>query len=273
MVPDIRHYQQIPLGGATGPYDCTFWSGAILVEAHSQGATTTTGRALRLASDEPRPDPNSPGGNLPQVDAAVLRVTHDKINLDTRVQTRSLTREEIRYRIVDGRWATLQVNRDILVDRGYGGGNHFRGLHALTVHHRPQDQIPIIGDPLVPYYIASSWDAVFDAAQAMPLGGRIYSQFARDLTPDYVVKIIPTPPATRKSFFRYKINASGHISSRELYSTPGIGKTHWLRSTAPVYASAAPGKPRGWSRYLVRILEGERSGWLVDAVYSREVEP
>jgi hypothetical protein len=159
------------------------------------------------------------------------------------------------------------------VNRGFGGNNAFGGLHALTIHHRATDNIPIIGDPLVPYYIPASWDAVFDAAQAMPLGGRIYSQFARDLSPDYVVKIVPTPPAQRKAFYRYRINRDGKISARELYSTPGIGKNHWLKSTAPAYHRAAPGKPAGWGRYLVRIQEGERAGWLVDAVYSREVEP
>ncbi len=261
--PDIRRYQQIELGGATGPYDCTAWSAAILVDAHSRGAIRTTGRQIRLHSDEPVPDWDSPGLNLPQADAAVLDITNGRINLDTRVQSRSLSRAEVQWRIIDGRWATIQVVRGVLVSRGYGGDSSFSGAHALTVHARPIDNAPVIFDPLVPYGIAASWDAIFDAAEALT-GGHVYSQYTRDLTPDYHWVLHPVEPATFREFYRFA--SDGRILGK--YTTKGTD----VRCTVPKYVPAKGSRP---ARYLVQLVApgSNRNGWWVNARYAQEINP
>lgn len=267
-VPDIRAYQQIPLGGATGYADCTAWSAAILVDAHTQGAVKTTGRAIRLRTDEPVPDAASPGLNLPQVDEAALEITTARgrpVDLDTRVQLRSLSRSEIRFRITDGRWATVQVMRNVLVNRGFLSG--FRGGHALTVHtNAGQPDVPVIGDPLVPNYVRCSWDAIFDAAEALT-GGRIYAQFTRDLTPDYVMSIPEGQP-----FRRFHLNDNGRIVRTSWHES----SSNVTRScSVPRYHAAAAGKPKRWSRQLVQIHApgGGRDGWWVSAKWARELNP
>lgn len=267
--PDIREYQQIPLGGATGGVDCTAWGAAILTDAHTQGKITTTGRAVRLHSNEAVPNDRSPGLNLIQVDDSVFKITGGKVDLDTRVQGMALSRDQIRNRIIDGRWANIQVVRRVLIERGFGGGNSFDGLHDITVHARSTDLIPVIGDPLVPHYIPASWDAVFDAAEAIP-GIPIYSQFTRDLTPDYQWTLRPASSARRIGFFRYRLDGNGHISGRMLFYTGGI---YHKRCTTPRAHVAAPGKPAKWSRQLVTLTEGKHEGWIVDAQYAKEINP
>ncbi len=84
-LPHVLDYQQLPLGGPTGKYDCTAWMAAWLTDAHTSGATKITGRQVRLASNEPVPDPDSPGLNLGQVDTATRKLTGGKVDLDTRI--------------------------------------------------------------------------------------------------------------------------------------------------------------------------------------------
>lgn len=263
-LPDITKYQQLVYGGATGNVDCTSWSAAILVDAHSQGAMKTTGRAIRLHTDEPVPDPRSPGLNLPQVDEAVLAVTANRINLDTLVGSRSLSRAEVQARIIDGRWATIQVNRGVLVNRGFLDG--FRGGHAFTVH--AVDGVPVIGDPLTPHYVRASWDAIFDAAEALT-GGRIYSQFTRDLTPDYHWVCKPVPPATVRGFYRYLLDANGRITHPlEKHYTRGRD----LRCSPPKWHGSTGRFP---GRMLVQITapNSQKNGWFVNAGLAKEIIP
>jgi len=266
-IPDMRAYQQIPLGGKTGPYDCTAWSAAILVDAHTRGAIKLRGQDIRKATDEPVPSSGSPGLNLPQVDAAVLELSGNKVDLDTRVSgSEILTREQARARAADGRWFGIQLIRGVLIDRGVISGG-FRGPHCITGHMRMSDKVAILGDPLVPKYLPSAWDALFDAAEAFA-DGRLLTQWTRDITPDYRVRIVPSlDGATVKAFYRYRVDASGRITSRALDHTSGIVR----RCSPPRYRSAAQGKPAIWSRQLVTITEGRRSGWIVDAQFAKEI--
>ena len=250
--PDITRYQQLVYGGATGAYDCTAWCGAIITDAHTRGGTKLSGRLIRISTDEPIPDPTSPGLNLPQVDAAIYKLTSGRVNLDTRVGYSSLSREGVKSRIVDGRWATVQVRRGVLVDRGFLSG--FRGSHAITVHARAIDNSPVIGDPLVSHYVVASWDAIFDAAQSLT-GGWVYTQMTRDLTPDYKARV---PPGR---FFRYFLNSRGTITRRESTRTDGFGAT----CTPPRY------HPGVYARQLVQLTSGSRKGWWISADYAREV--
>ena len=259
-IPDIKRYQQLVYGGATGSVDCTAWGGALVTDAHTRGGIKLTGRAIRLASSEPVPDPGSPGLNVQQVDAAIYKLTGGKVNLDTPTPG-TFGRVQVRDRAVDGQWVNLAVRRSVLVDRGYGGSSGFRGAHDITVHARATDLAPIIGDPLVPYYFASTWDAVLDAAQAVTATGYIYASFTRDTTKDYRASVTPRTGQTRRQFARYYLNSDGTIRSREMHVTSGFSAS----CTPPRYHAGA------YARQLVQLTSGTRKGWWISAVYAREV--
>ena len=256
--PDIRDYQQLVYGGATRAVDCAGWCGAICCHAHTGGTIRVTGRQVRLASDEPVPDASSPGLNVSQVDAAVRKLTGGKVDFWTPVPG-TFGRVAVRDHVIDGRWVHIAVKRSILVNRGYGGTSAFGGSHAETLHLRQADLSPIIGDPLVPYYYASTWDAVLDAAQAVTSSGLIYASFTRDLTKDYRVVIRPRAGADTRVFYRYFITG-GRITKRERHKTEGFT------------ATCAP--PRSYTgvltRELVQLTSSRRKGWWVSATYARE---
>lgn len=264
-VPDPRHYQQLNNGDPYGGVDCTAWGAAFRVDAHTKGATKTTGTAVRRHTDEPVPDKSSPGLNLAQVDASVFDITNGKVDFDTRVQLRSLSRAEIKFRIVDGRFAGFSILRGVLVDRGFVSG--FRGGHDVTMFTRENEpDQPIMFDSLKTSLTRVSWDVVFDAAEAIA-GGRIYAQFTRDLTPDYHMRI-----PKGQTFRRFHLNDSGRIvrvSSHESSSDV------WRPCSVPRYHASAAGKPTSWSRQLVQIhAPGHpRDGWWVSARWAQEINP
>lgn len=252
--PDPARYQQLIVGGPTGPVDCTAHGGAWVTDAHTKGAIKLSGRAIRLASSEPIPDPASPGLNVGQVDAAIYRLTNGRVNLDT-VDPRVMTRAALKARVVAGAWVNLAVKRAVLVDRGMGGSNGFRGAHDVTVHCNPGDSTPVIGDPLVPYYIRSSWDAVLDAAQAVTASGLIFASFTRDLIPEY--RVVMSGPD--RSFWRYFLD-SGQANRRTVSRTDGFSAA----CTPPRYF---PGR---YARRLVQLTTGSRKGWWIDARWAEE---
>lgn len=256
--PNLTRYQQLkePI---TGRFDCTAYSGAILVDAHSQGLKKVTGRQVRLASNEPVPVEKSPGLNLPQVDESVIRLTG--IDLDTRT---GMYRTDAQRMIAAGRWATVQVRRSILVNRGYSGGNSFGGGHALTAHY---DGSLWLGDPLVPNYIRADWDALWDAAAALEVNrfgdtvgaGKANVQFTRDVTASWQVKFGLT--LRRRSFWRYYV-LDGHIVTRTEEGTHG-----WSAPCTPPRWYPGP-----FERSLVKVMgDGSRSGWYIDSRYAKEV--
>lgn len=261
-VPDMREYQQLD-EPKTGWCDCSAYSAAILLHAHTKGRVTTTGRRVRLNTDEPVPDPDSPGLTLPQVDDSIRRITGGTVDFDTRIGYRSLDRTQIRNRVVDGRWAGIQVWRGVLVDRGFVSG--FRGAHASTIHTLPgEPDVPIVGDPLVTHYIRAGWDALFDAAERLT-GGYIYTTWTRDLTPDYHAVVWPDKGYDRRGFARFIVRDGKIVDSRP-DTTGGFD----VDCTAPAYfANAAGGK----GRMLVRLTEGKREGWYIDDKWAREKQP
>jgi hypothetical protein len=263
--PDPARYQQLKVGGATGPVDCTAHGGAWITDAHTQGRILLNGRQIRLASDEPVPDPGSPGLNVGQVDAAIYRITNGRVNLDT-PDPRTVSRAEFKARVVDGRWANLAVKRSVLVDRGYGGGNGFRGAHDITIHARAIDNAPVIGDPLVAHYMPSTWDAVLDAAEAVTASGLLFVSYTRDLTPDYRVVVKPRPGYDKVSFVRYLLDDAGRIIARRRRYTFGFAGT----CSVPKFHS---GVSPITGRRLVQITSGLRKGWWVSANWAEEIIP
>lgn len=261
FVPDIADYQQLaePI---TGNVDCTAYAAALLAAVHSGGRYQPTGREVRLASNEPVPDPKSPGLNLPQVDDAVRKLTAGAIDLDgTPVSV-----AEAQRRIVAGRWGEIQVVRSVLVDAGLGGGSKFGGGHAITAHTDPAGVL-LDGDPLVPHYMPMAWSDLWAAATAFTrsIGTTgVYALWTRDVTVSYRAVIHPAPPATRKPFWIYELDrATGLITGRS---------RHWTRGMS---AACTPPAPHSWpgigTRQLVKLTSGGLRGEWVDARYAIEV--
>jgi len=105
-LPDITRYQQLLQGDPYGAFNCTAYAAAWITDAHTAGKTLLTGREVRAHTNEPVPDPNSPGLNLPQVDWSVIGLTGGKVNLDTRIWIPTPIAEAL---IVDGRWAVVPL--------------------------------------------------------------------------------------------------------------------------------------------------------------------
>lgn len=254
MTPDPHDYQQLKAHDPNGPVNCTAYSGAWLVDA---AGGKTTGRKVRAATDEPKPDPKSPGLNLPQVDAAIRKLT--PFDFDTRL---AYDNDLARKRIIDGQWAEVQVIRGILVDHQAGGTNPFRGGHAITVHCDPGDGTPIIGDPLVPEYIRTTWGTLLLAAGSIAGMGQVNAMFTRDLIPDYTVSIRPTPPHKRREFNLFTVS-EGKILRREPDVTTGF-----TQPCTPPRWYPWPGPRTG--RSLVEITEGKRKGKYVRSEWADE---
>lgn len=189
--PPARQFQQLELGGATAPFDCTAWVGAWLANAHTCGTRDITGRQVRLASSEPVPDPDSPGLNFPQVDASVYKVT-DRLGTPIDLTmgggwTPKTTTAKAQQWALEGRPIGVQVNRGVLIDSepDLGAADDFRGGHAIGVKViRGQ---PWVFDPLVPIYIPVTWSHLWTSAGRLQNSGLSLGQAnilaARDIVP------------------------------------------------------------------------------------------
>jgi len=173
-------------GGIHGGVNCTACAAGMVGEADSCGALRFSGADIRAASDEPDPDPKSPGLNLHQVEAALLKLSKGRIDLDTR---KRYPFEKLQSRITGGAQAILQVNRGVFVDAGEGHHNRFRGGHAITIG--ADDGNPWVDDPLTGRF-PTTWDTLRKAAGLLALDkhgavcgiGRAYVSFSRDITKD-----------------------------------------------------------------------------------------
>lgn len=122
------HSNQLgPSAGKTGPFDCTAHAAAMVADQGTCGAERFTGRSIRLATDEPVPDPQSPGLNLDQVDTALRSLTHGAVDLDVERMYPAATTIA---RVLGGEPAVVQYQRSALIAMGLGFGNGFGGGHA-----------------------------------------------------------------------------------------------------------------------------------------------
>lgn len=253
--PDATRYQQLRNGDPYGGVDCTAWSAAWLTDAHTTGKTRLTGTEVRANSNEPHPDPRSPGLTLPQVDQSVYGLTDGKVNMDTHLGIPTSLAQDL---LVDGRWGIVQVDRAVLVRAGYLTG--FTGGHAVTVHS--VGSVPVLGDPLVPYYVRAGWKTLWSAASAL-IGapGRANVSFTRDLTPDYRVSV-----PTGSEFVVFTVTNNVIAGSHQTTTPGGIHQT----CTVPRWYDW-PGPRVG--RRLVQITSGERKGQFIHAKWAYEVQP
>ena len=129
----------------------------------------------------------------------------------------------------------------------------------------------VIGDPLDPHYIVCSWDALWDAAEALVHGfapGKVYTQFTRDLTPDYAVSVHPSRGHDKVAFFRYAQRPDGTVFARYRRYTGGFTAACSVPKWHPVAKGA------GFrSRQLVQVTAGAYRGWWLDADLAHEVIP
>jgi hypothetical protein len=169
-----------------------------------------TGARVRAATNEPVPDPKSPGLNLGQVDTALYRLSKGAIDLDTHHR---YDFDATRSRIIAGQPAVVQIRRKVMVDRGYADGNYFGGGHAAAAGY---DTALWVDDPLTGLF-RPGWDdldaamggLVLNAAGDIAGSGKGYVSFGRDVVPSYRIRFAPGPAT-----FRYTLR-DGLVWSRQ----------------------------------------------------------
>jgi hypothetical protein len=235
FLPDPSGPARIPLGrprtaGRTAPPVARGWPG----QAHTCGALLFTGAQIRAATNEPIPDPKSPGLNLSQVDSALRSLSNGVIDLDTRY---ALAFDTYRAKLTAGSQAILQIQRSELIKAGQGYGNTFPGGHAI--HTGAENGVPWFDDPLTGRHV-TTWATLEKAAGALlfPNGthlgfGKVYAAFTRDITQTYRATCRPLPGQTYRTFTRYFVNAAGRITTHEIRRTKGF---------------RSPARPRACSR-------------------------
>lgn len=197
-------------GGKYGGANCTACAAGMTGESHTCGALRFTGAQVRAASNEPTPDPKSPGLNLAQVDSALYHLSAGEIDLDTHYR---YPFDSLEARLNGGAQAILQGKRSVLVTRGEGHGNSFPGGHAITVG--VDDIGPWLDDPLTGRF-PTTWGTLRSFAGSLVLNdqgetcgyGKAYAAFSRDITSSWHVRFDPG------RFFAYTMR-DGMIWSRE----------------------------------------------------------
>ncbi len=137
-----RHqYQLGPGSGPTGGYDCTAYAAAVAIDRATMGGIQVTGRQVRLASDEPYPDPHSPGLNLVQVGVVAAKWHVDLINRG------GAPWSAVMAMLKAGRGVVLQGDYD-QIPAGFSGQLSFKGDHAVYINHVTGDGDLYWLDPL-----------------------------------------------------------------------------------------------------------------------------
>ena len=121
-------YQLGPGSGPTGRYDCTAWSCSMAIDRATMGGTQITGRQVRLASNEPIPDPSSPGLNLNQVVNVAFKL-HVELENRTGAPYSAMVAA-----LREGRGVILQGDYD-QIPAEYSGQLTFKGDHAVYLNH------------------------------------------------------------------------------------------------------------------------------------------
>ena len=137
-----QHQWQLGSGsGPTGGVDCTAYAAAVASDRATLGGTKVTGRQVRLASNEPYPDPQSPGLNLPQVINVAFK-WHVDLEQRSGAPWKSLL-------------AALKAQRGVIlqgdydqIPAGFSGQLSFKGDHAVYINHISGDGDLYWMDPL-----------------------------------------------------------------------------------------------------------------------------
>ncbi len=131
-----HQYQLGPGAGPTGGFDCTAYSAAMAIDRATIGGTEVTGRQVRLSSDEPYPDPHSPGLNIPQVSTVAGKWHVDLIS------RRGAPWSAVMAMLNEGRGVLIQGDYD-QIPAAYSGQLSFKGDHAIFANHLNGDDTEI----------------------------------------------------------------------------------------------------------------------------------
>lgn len=249
----IDRYQQLP-EPITGDVDCTAWAFALAAYIDSDGTWSLTGRQVRLASNEPKPDPDSPGLNLPQADAAVFALTRGAVNLDVRVGRLAVTPTEADRRLRAGQWAVIQVQRGILRAAGIGLRNRFAGGHAAVLGFHQTKKRFVLGDPLIDLWEDVNVAAVWRACAAIAGAGRANMAFTRDVFTAEPRPLRYSAVFERGSFWVYEVR-NGVAVDRD--------PDAFTKSTSAPIDAPEPIPFKGAKRKLARVRAGRLKGFYV----------
>lgn len=136
-----RHQKQITSADKYGGLNCTAYSCAMAIDRATLGGTLVTGKQVRAASNEPIPDPASPGLNLPQI-VNVAFGWHVELVNRTGAPWASLIAA-----LKEGRGVVLSGDYDQIPNQ-YSGQLSFKGDHAVYVNHVSGDGDLYWYDPL-----------------------------------------------------------------------------------------------------------------------------
>lgn len=253
-------------GGKYGGVNCTPVSFARALDAGTCGQERFTGAQIRAASNEPIPDPKSPGLNLDQGDAAVFKLTTGDVNFDTR---HGYDVDLAYHRIIDGQPAVIQYQRSKQIALGHGNGNRFPGGHAASV-----DSVNglHLDDPLTSRFaityaefrqLCGSLVLTWSDGHTGPLGvGKAYVSFAPDVTHDWRI-VLPG-----YSFFYYPVDEKTRtITGKRKVGDSGPG------SSAPCSSPRRFTDPHGYtdgrSCSLVVVSKGFLKGYGVPSKYAQ----
>ncbi len=134
------HQRQINAGDKYGGFNCTAYSAAMAIDRATMGGTIVTGRQVRANSNEPVPDPQSPGLSLPQV-VNVAFGWH--VELDNRS---GAPWSSLLAALKEGRGLILQGDYDQM--GAYSCQTSFKGPHAIFCNHVSGDGDIYTYDPL-----------------------------------------------------------------------------------------------------------------------------
>lgn len=256
--------------GVYGPFDCTANSAAMAIDYASCGTVRLTGAQVRAQSSEPKPDPDSPGLNLPQV--AAVAAKHG-IYFDVRIGSRAVAWSEYEARRIAGQGCLGQLLYLPISKTFLDAGGGFKGNHAwfetrLSTYEPLADgRRPGIhkydGRSYPRGLVLQSMASLNIGGGDTPLPGRVWAAFTRDVVPDYFVEIRPVAPAKKRDFANYTVHA-GLITSGKRDVTAGFS----AKATAP---QAIKDASTGKYRYLVKLLTGSRKNDWVAAGWAREV--
>lgn len=111
------------------------------IDRHTMGGVQVTGKTVRAASNEPIPDPASPGLNLPQVVNVAFGWHVELVNRS------GAPWAAVIKALKEGRGVILQGDYD-QIPPGFSGQLSFKGDHAVYVNHVTGDGDLYWQDPL-----------------------------------------------------------------------------------------------------------------------------
>ena len=264
---------QLQSGGSTGPYDCTAWAASRAIGHATCGNHVPSGRKIRLQSDEPVPDPRSPGLNLPQV--ANVASDHYGVHLEVHTGYQALTWTEYEAARGSGRGAIIQLSYAVIHGTPFDAGRGFTGGHAMfESRHSTYDPLADGRDSTYRWQLRLyPRDLMKRAAGDLIIGhdskghpvrvgyGKVWCALTTDVAPETVVTIRPRSGHTIRHF-RSMNFAAGEIIGYTVRRTRGFSR----KGSAP-RAFRMKGRP-GY-HYRVKVLAGVHRGQWVARHWAR----